>query len=217
MQARILILVVVLLLATGVVFSFLTDSPKHLSKSNRPPTKVPAKNTAQGNNDKRLKEIGRSAILFCKNKGYSTDVCFLLDMSLPSGKKRFFIYDLKHKQVLNSGLVAHGSCNSTFAITPGFSNQPNCGCSSVGKYKVSNQYQGRFGTAYKLQGLDSTNSNAFNRFIVLHAYGCVLDEEIYPAPICNSLGCPMVSYKFLDVLQQVIKKQPKPILLWMFN
>lgn len=65
--------------------------------------------------------------------------------------------------------------------------------------------------------LDSSNSNAFQRTIVLHAYDCVPDEEVYPQPICNSLGCPMVSYKFLEELTSIIAKSRTPILLWIFN
>ena len=35
----------------------------------------------------------------------STEYCFLVDMSLPSGRNRFFIYDLKKNTIINSGLV----------------------------------------------------------------------------------------------------------------
>jgi hypothetical protein len=166
---------------------------------------------------KKLLNIGRAAKKFCSGKGYSTSVCFLVDMSLPSGKKRFFIFDLQNEKTLTSGLVAHGSCNTSYQLSAKFSNQQNCGCSSKGKYKVTYKYNGRFGTAYKLIGMDSTNSNAFARFVVLHGYDCVPDEETFPAPICNSLGCPMVSNKFLGELSQVISKQQKPVLLWMFE
>ena len=98
-----------------------------------------------------------------------------------------------------------------------FSNTPGCGCTSIGKYKVSYRYKGRFGAAFKLRGLDITNNNAFNRAIVLHAYDCVPDIETYPAAICNSLGCPMVSYKYLREITSIIVASDKPLLLWVFS
>src|SRR5688572_16448516 len=36
----------------------------------------------------------------------STEYCFLVDMSLPSGRNRFFIYDLKKNSVVYAGLVS---------------------------------------------------------------------------------------------------------------
>ncbi|WP_242692237.1 murein L,D-transpeptidase catalytic domain-containing protein [Aridibaculum aurantiacum] len=165
----------------------------------------------------RLNNLAMQAADFCRKKKYNQDVCFLIDMRRPSGKKRFFIYDLKNRKIKDAGLVAHGSCNSLFLSEGKFSNVEGGGCSSLGRYKVGNRYNGNFGQAFKLHGLDSTNSNAFKRFVVLHAYHCVPDIEVYPAPICNSLGCPMISYKFLDVVNKEISRSSKPILLWIFK
>ena len=44
-------------------------------------------------------------------KGYNDRICFLIDMSLPSGSSRFFVYNLKTDTLQNSGLVTHGRCN----------------------------------------------------------------------------------------------------------
>jgi hypothetical protein len=164
----------------------------------------------------KLKGRARDLRTYAKRKGFSTEYCFLIDMSLPSGKNRFFIYDLEKDSITAAGLVAHGSCNTVFLRKARFSNTPNCGCSSVGRYKVGYPYKGRFGKAYKLHGLDSTNSNAFKRAVVLHAYDCIPDREIYPLSACNSLGCPMVSYRFLSKAAAVIDKAKKPVLLWVY-
>ncbi len=158
-----------------------------------------------------------AALQHYNNRGqYSSTVCFLVDMAMESGKKRFFVYDLTADTIITSGLMAHGSCNTSYLETARFSNKPDCGCSSLGRYAVGNKYQGRFGDAYKLHGLDSSNSHAFNRFIVLHAYDCVPDNESLQ-PICNSLGCPMVSYHFLGQLSKQVNRSRKPVLLWMFQ
>ncbi len=138
-------------------------------------------------------------------------------MQLESGKNRFFVYDLKKDTILLAGLVAHGSCDNGLNFKPAFSNEVNKGCSSLGRFKVGEAYYGRFGKSYKLYGLDSSNSNAFKRSVVLHSFTCVPEEETYPLPICNSRGCPMVSPGFMSQLHPIIRAQTKPVLLWIFN
>lgn len=147
----------------------------------------------------------------------STEYCFLVDMSLPSGRNRFFIYDLKKNSVISAGLVSHGSCNETFLARPRFSNSANSGCSSLGKYKVGEFYKGKYGKSFRLYGLDDCNSNAYKRAVVIHGYNCVPDQEIYPRVLCNSFGCVMVSYKFFDKISRIIGKSEKPIVLWVYQ
>ena len=156
------------------------------------------------------------AIIYIQQHGYSTEYCFLIDMSICSGKNRFFVYDIRKNNIILSGLVAHGNCNTHFLELARFSNAPSCGCSSMGKYKVGTSYMGEFGKSYRLYGLDSSNSNAFKRAIVLHGFGPVPDEEIYPKVLCNSFGCPMVSRSFINKLSEIIDKSDKPILLWIY-
>jgi hypothetical protein len=138
-------------------------------------------------------------------------------MSITPGKNRFFVYDLMKDSILLQALVAHGSCDAGFQTDPAFSNTINSGCSSLGKYKIGNSYNGGFGLAYKLYGLDSSNKNAFVRNVVLHSYDCVPEQETDPIPICNSRGCPMVSPGFLNQLKFIINKSERPILLWIFE
>jgi hypothetical protein len=165
----------------------------------------------------KLKQLAAEARRFTKNNGYNTGTCFLLDLSISSGKSRFFVYDLAKDSVLEQGLVTHGHCYDTHSNKVRFSNTPGCGCSSSGKYKLGNKYNGRFGMAYKLIGLDSTNSNAVKRFVVMHAHTCVPDKEVYPQEICRSEGCTTVSPAFLKKLDARIHRSPKPMLLWVFN
>ena len=154
---------------------------------------------------------------FTSKNNYNEEICFLINMSIESGKNRFFVYNIKRDSILLSGLVAHGSCDDGFKTEPTFSNKINSGCSCLGKFKIGNHYTGSFGSAYKLYGLDSSNSNAFKRNVVLHSYECVPEQETYPLPICNSLGCPMVSPGFLKQLQPIINTSKKPILLWIYG
>jgi L,D-transpeptidase catalytic domain len=154
---------------------------------------------------------------FTRKNNYNEEVCFLIDMSIESGKKRFFVFNIKNDSILLSGLAAHGSCDDGFKIKPSFSNKVNSGCSCLGKFKIGNSYAGNFGIAYKLYGLDSSNSNAFARNVVLHSYGCVPEQETDPLPICNSRGCPMVAPGFLEKLKPVINQSKKPVLLWILD
>jgi len=164
-----------------------------------------------------LMNIAFRANAFAAKNGMSTKYCFLIDMSLASGRNRFFVYDLEKNSITLSGLVAHGSCNETFLSRPRFSNEPKCGCSSLGKYKIGEFYRGKYGKSYKLYGLDNTNDNAYKRAVVIHGYDCVPDKEIYPMVLCNSEGCAMVSYNFFDKLSRIINNSDKPILLWVYH
>lgn len=164
--------------------------------------------------------IARSASAqktFLTRHGFNSSLCFLVDMRLPSGKNRFFVYDLNKDSILLAGLVAHGCGNNNFSRTPSFSNINGSGCTSLGKYRIGYPYQGQFGPAYKLYGLDSTNDQAYRRNVVLHSYSEVPEEETDPYPICNSRGCAMVSPGFLKQLQPLINKSKKPVLLWIFD
>lgn len=165
----------------------------------------------------RLKTNVLSIKLYIAAHGYNSKICFLVDMHIASGKKRFFVYDLQKDSILFSGLVAHGSCDNGFQIKANFSNRVKSGCSCLGKFRIGNSYNGRFGLAYKLYGLDSTNSNAYQRAVVLHSYECVPEEEIYPLPVCNSRGCPMVSSAFLQKLKSYLENSRKPVLLSVFK
>jgi hypothetical protein len=155
------------------------------------------------------------ALAYAKAKNYNTRVAFLTDMSLRSGKKRFFVVNLDSFTILHSGLVTHGHCKK-YMGKPGFSNVSGSNCTSLGRYKIGYKYDGRFGTAYKLHGLDTSNSNAFARFVVLHSHSCVPDME-QQFGICLSEGCPTVSPYFLSVLEPIIDGSNKPILLWVYN
>lgn len=153
---------------------------------------------------------------FAKANGYCEEYCFLIDMKIPSGKKRFFVYDLVKDTILHSGLVTHGGGSQTSTDVLTFNNIPNANATSLGKYKIGTEYSGRFGMAFKLHGLETSNSKAFERFVVLHGHSCVPDNEIDPFPICTSLGCPTVSPSFLPTLKKYIDKADKPVVLWIF-
>ncbi len=162
----------------------------------------------------RLRLYVDDAHAFTIKNNFNNSFCFLVDMKQASGKKRFFIYDLKNDSIIQSGLVTHGYGMNTSNGGITYSNEAGSYCTSPGKYKTGKAYYGKFGLSYKLHGLENTNSNALKRFVVLHAHPCVPDDEVAPQKICMSQGCPTVSPAFLQQLKPYIDHSDKPVLLW---
>lgn len=206
----------ILLTFLALVFVFaLTSGGWYLYRMNS----KPATKSSPPSSSLRKKIIGKGTALeaYAKANNYNTEICFLIDMKIESGKNRFFIYDMKKDSVLSSSLVTHGRCNEDWLKGRKYGNEVGCGCTSLGKYKVGNPYQGRFGLAYKLYGLDATNNNAFKRFVVLHSHECVPNNEVDPYPICQSDGCPTVSATFLKKLAGILDGSKKPVLLYIYE
>lgn len=200
------LLVIVLIL--GLVYWFTKKSAPLFSQS-----KPLSDDVAQKRLSSKIKVLQK---FLDKNPKYNNELVFLADLKIMSGKNRFFVYDLKENKIADQGLMAHGSGSETGIDGKlHFSNIPNSNTTSLGMYAIGKDYVGKFGKAYKLFGLDKTNDNAFERFIVLHHYEKVPYEE-QDDPICNSLGCPMVNETFFSRLEKRIDASQKPILLYLY-
>ncbi|MEO7444900.1 MAG: murein L,D-transpeptidase catalytic domain-containing protein [Ferruginibacter sp.] len=167
----------------------------------------------------RLKPQADAVKAYIAANNYNTEYVFLIDMSIPSGKKRFFIYNLKTDQIIESALVTHGFGSRVRGSDESlqFSNEASSLQTSLGRYKIGSSYNGNFGLSYKLFGLDKTNSNAYARAIVIHAHKSIPTTEIYPVLIGESFGCPSVAPSFLDTLTKYIKGSSKPVMMWIYN
>lgn len=153
---------------------------------------------------------------FLKGKNYNQEVAVFINFKTHSGKYRYFVYDLKNNKILQKAIVSHGSgsiISNSSALK--FSNKEGSYQSSLGKYEIRESYRGKFGKSYRLQGLDSTNSNAMQRAIVLHSYYCIPDKES-ANPACLSLGCPMLSKVAFNETAKYIDHSKKPIVLYAF-
>lgn len=147
------------------------------------------------------------------NSKYNNELAFFIDMRVMSGKNRFIVYDLKNDKIVDQGLVAHGLGSETGQMEDlKFSNTNSSFCTSLGKYSIGQDYFGKYGKAYKLFGLDLTNSNAFARSIVLHKYDKVPYEEQDYA-IVHSLGCPMVNEIYFNRIEKLIDNSKRNIIL----
>ena len=210
--SAVLLLPLACLSALGYLYWY---SPKFKNKAAQKYFAV-NKNTATQNGLQKLQQQAAGIGGYIKKNHFNNEYCFMIDMSQPSGRQRFYVYNIKKDSIEMAGLVTHGAGSVTGTGKLFFSNEPNCNCTSLGKYKIGNAYQGRFGLAYKLYGLSKTNSKAFERFVVLHAHSCVPAGEVYPLSICPSLGCPTVSPAFLQKLKVYIEASEKPVLLNIF-
>jgi hypothetical protein len=209
---RLLVLSVLLVIAASW-FSF-SKTEKRLSPVYFPKHHISY--SAKDEANEKLQQKAAIAARFVQEKGFNESTCFLIDMSLPSGRGRFFIYNLKKDSLESAGLVAHGNCFQNWLEGRKYSNKTGGGCTSLGKYSIGIHYIGKFGYSYKLHGLDTTNNNAFERTVVLHSHSCIPDSEIADE-ICQSNGCPTVSPNFLEQLKTIINSSKKPVLLWIYN
>ena len=158
---------------------------------------------------------------FCKENQYNEDYYFLVDLSIHSGKNRFFIYDFETKKIVDKNLATHGSCDQ-FEENPDkwkkvkFDNRVDSHCSMKGKYKIGSRDYSSWGinVKYWLHGLEASNKNAEKRVVVLHSWSAVKNKEVYPRYSPLSWGCPAVSNEFMEKLDTRLQKSEKPVLLW---
>lgn len=130
----------------------------------------------------------------------------IIDFTLPSGKKRLFVIDLKNYKLLFVTYVAHGK-NSGLDKALYFSNEPESNKSSVGFYTTKETYLGTHGYSMRLEGHETGfNDKANERDIVVHSADYV-DENTAQSQgyIGRSLGCPALSPKIYKAVIEKIK------------
>ncbi len=152
---------------------------------------------------------------------YNDSYVFLVDFSIPSGKKRMFLYNLHTGELEKSFMVAHGEgCGQADGTPLSFSNVPNSLCSSEGLAVIGESDYSNYGIniKYWLEGLDDTNNNMRRRVVVIHSWEGIPDFSIYPFKIVQSQGCFTVSNNALSFIDNFISQQEnKKILLYAFK
>ena len=181
---------------------------------------------------KDLDERADEALEYCKEKGYNTDCCPLVDYCRHSGRVRFFLWDFEKDKAVLKSLCAHGYGKGSTARRPVFSNEPGSFCSSLGHYRVGKEKtmskpKGR--KALVLYGQDKTNSNALNRGILIHPVSLpnfpiypllipvkvhkVLGHKIRP----KSEGCITIPFRKYEEVSKAAKSSSKPLMLWVYE
>lgn len=174
--------------------------------------------------EKKLLSKGNEAERYCNKNNFNEEFCILIDMSIHSGKNRFRVYDFKQKKVIQSFPVSHGCGINSWgsgdsAGNPSFSNTVDSHLSSLGKYAIGDRGWSSWGVNvnYKLHGLDHSNSNAYDRYIVFHSWEWISDNEIYPAASAEGWGCPAISNNNFKKVDKLLKNQTKPTLMWIYK
>ena len=162
---------------------------------------------------------------YCRKKDLSENYAIVVDYSIPSGKHRFFVCDLKKEKIIASSLCAHGAGKGSTVFKPIFSNEIGSNCSSLGHYKITGRHQMSSSglPSFRLQGLDTSNSNAMKRGILIHSAKLVsyCRLGIYPfyLPLDRriSSGCFAIDIDMMDVVGDLVDNEKKPILLYAIN
>ena len=126
----------------------------------------------------------------------------VIDFSLPSDKKRLWVFDLDQVSLLHKELVAHGK-NSGNRVSKHFSNKTGSHQSSIGLFQANETYRGKHGYSLRLDGLEpGINDRARDRAIVIHGADYVDPSWIKAhGRIGRSHGCPAVRK---EVIRQVV-------------
>lgn len=171
--------------------------------------------------DDFIPQIAQQAEAFAKQKGLNEKYCLLVDYALPSGQPRVFLWSFVDHKVQFAAHTMHGPGKGSTPQHAVLSNQSGSHCSAPGPFKVTKEHGHINSTGYFLSGLDSKNSNARERGLMLHgAYIVDLDLENN----CEYLrldalwcaGCVTISTDEMDYLGQIIESEPKCLLLWSF-
>lgn len=132
----------------------------------------------------------------CERQHSKTSSPYLavIDYSLPSTKKRFWLFDLDRKTLAAEELVAHGRGSGLNRATR-FSNVAESRKSSLGLFRAGGTYNGKHGYSLYLYGLEQgVNENAYSRGIVMHGAPYVSEKFVARwKRLGRSWGCPSLS------------------------
>lgn len=102
----------------------------------------------------------------------------VIDYTLPSTKKRLWVFDLASAKLDYQGLVSHGK-NTGLNHATHFTNQPGSKASSLGVFVTGQPYYGQHGYSLRLRGMDKGfNDNAYSRAIVVHGANYVSQNYV---------------------------------------
>ena len=152
---------------------------------------------------------------YCEQEGYNTHLALFVDLSRHSGRCRFVVWDFEQNRPILSSPVSHGSGSQRSHRRSAYarlSNEDGSHLSSVGRALVAERYEGSYGIAYRLDGLESTNSNLRSRCVVLHGWSYTTSLPIFPIPAVGSFGCPVLSKRVMARVDELLRNQSRVIL-----
>ncbi|MBO5832322.1 MAG: murein L,D-transpeptidase catalytic domain family protein [Alistipes sp.] len=161
--------------------------------------------------------VERAVVLreFCAREGYNTRVAMFVDLSRHSGRNRFVVWDMERNEPMLIAPVSHGSGAQRSHVRSAYarlSNEDGSHLSSEGRAVVAERYEGRYGVAYRLDGLDATNSNLRSRCVVLHGWEYTTSFPIFPLSTVGSFGCPVLSCKMMARVDEILRLEERVVI-----
>lgn len=163
----------------------------------------------------RVAERANELLAFCLKEGYNTRIALFVDLSRHSGRRRFMAWSFEEQKAILCSPVSHGSGSQKSHQRSAYarlSNLDGSHLSSLGRALVAERYEGRYGVAYRLDGLDDTNSNLRSRFVVLHGWEHTTSFPIFPLATVGSFGCPVLSRKMMCRLDKILNQHNRVVI-----
>lgn len=132
----------------------------------------------------------------------------VIDYSLPSTRKRMWVFDLAQDKLMFHEHVAHGQ-GSGENVARRFSNVEGSYATSLGLYRTAETYMGGNGYSLRMDGLDpGFNDAARQRAIVMHgAWYANPDLIAKQGRLGRSQGCPALREGIAKVVIDTMKQQ----------
>jgi len=142
---------------------------------------------------------------YSKKESIDPSRMVIIDFSKPSSEKRLYVVDIESDEIYLETYVAHGK-NSGNLMVKTVSNAVNSNQSSQGFFKISEQYVGKHGKSYRLDGLEhGINHNARKRAVVIHgawyANAAIVREQ---GRLGRSFGCPALPLEDYKVFRELV-------------
>lgn len=157
--------------------------------------------------DPKVAELSIKAFNKAENEGKSNSkILTVIDYSMPSNKKRLWVFDLAHQKTLFHTLVAHAS-QSGDLYAKSFSDAVGSHKSSPGLFITKDTYYGHEGYSLRLDGLEKGfNSHALQRAVVVHgAWYAEPDFAKHNGRLGRSWGCPALPTEVVRPVIDTIK------------
>lgn len=163
----------------------------------------------------RISQRAAKLLDFCRDGGYNKEIAILVDMGRHSGLNRFVVWSFGTQRPIMVCPVSHGSGSAKShqrSAHARFSNDEGTHLSSLGRALIAERYEGCYGVAYRLDGLDKTNSNLRSRCVVLHGWKHTTSFPIYPLATVGSFGCPVLSRKMLARVDRILQDHSRVVM-----
>ncbi|NBJ04665.1 hypothetical protein D1647_00465 [Alistipes sp. Z76] len=169
-------------------------------------------------NAERFRLRAAELVEYCREHGYNTRIALLWDLSMHSGRRRLALWNFDEDRAEHIFVASHGSGSRRAHVPSAYaraSNVDGSHLSSEGRALIGERYEGRYGTAYRLDGLDDTDSALRARCVVLHGWRYTPSFAVWPLPAVGSWGCPAVSRHAMTILDRRLRDESK-VVLWAF-